>query len=119
MGSAPIFDQRGQHVTYQYNSAGNINFGAVQNGVDLVGELQKLKAELANAVKAGVVDQDTATDADYQLTKAAQQAQKPAPEKQSLLKHLTEAKALVAGVTALSGMVTGLGQALEMAQHLF
>ena len=30
-----IFDQRGQQVTYQYNAAGDINFGAVQNRMDL------------------------------------------------------------------------------------
>ena len=40
-----IFDQRGQRVTYQYNAAGDINFGAVQNRMDLVGELGKLQRE--------------------------------------------------------------------------
>ena len=32
-----IFDQRGQRVTYQYNAAGDINFGAVQNRPDSSG----------------------------------------------------------------------------------
>jgi hypothetical protein len=49
-GSMTVFDQSNQHVNYQYNSNGDINFGAVQNRIDLVGELEKLKAEL---VKAG------------------------------------------------------------------
>jgi hypothetical protein len=34
-----IFDQRGQRVTYQCNAAGDINFGAVRNRMDFVGEL--------------------------------------------------------------------------------
>ena len=67
---------------------------------------------------AGAIDQDAATDAEYELTKAAQQAQRPTPDKQSLLGHLTAAKQLVAGATALSDLVTGLGQAIETVQHV-
>lgn len=36
------FDQRGQRVGSQYNAAGDINVGAVQNRMDLVGALEKL-----------------------------------------------------------------------------
>ena len=46
-----VFDQRGQQVTYQYNAAGDINFGAVQNKADVVGELKNLQAELAGAIR--------------------------------------------------------------------
>ena len=52
-----IFDQRGQQVTYQYNAAGDINFGAVQNRMDLVGELGKLQREMTQAKQAGVFDE--------------------------------------------------------------
>jgi len=45
----PIVDQRGQQVTYQYNAAGDINIGAVQNRTELVGELRKLKGEIEQA----------------------------------------------------------------------
>jgi hypothetical protein len=57
-----IFDQRGQQVTYQYNAAGDINVGAVQNRMDLVGELGKLQRELTQARQAGVLDEGVATD---------------------------------------------------------
>jgi hypothetical protein len=30
-----VFDQRGQHVNYQYNACGDINFGQVQNRAHL------------------------------------------------------------------------------------
>jgi YD repeat-containing protein len=33
----PIFNQRGQQVTYQYNAAGAINVGTVERRIDLAG----------------------------------------------------------------------------------
>jgi len=36
------FDQRGQHVSYQYN-AESINFGSVQNTMDFVEALRQLQ----------------------------------------------------------------------------
>lgn len=115
----PVFDQRGQHVTYQYNAAGNINFGTVQNQVDVLDELTKLQAELTKAIEADIFDEDTATDAEYQLKKAVQQAQKPEPEKKTVLEHLQEAKALIEGVAAAAGLVTALSQAAAMVQKFF
>jgi hypothetical protein len=112
-----IFDQRGQQVTYQYNAAGDINFGAVQNGIDLVGELGKLQREMTQAKQAGVFDEGVATDAEYQLTKAVQEAKKPAPDKKTLLDHLGSAKTLVEGVTAAGGLVTALTKAVELVQQ--
>jgi hypothetical protein len=113
-----VFDQRDQHVMYQYNAAGNINFGAVQNRVDLVDELEKLQTELTAARRAGIFSEEIATDATFQLTKAVQQAQQPAPDKKTLLNHLNSAKTLIEGVTAASGLVTALVKAAELVQKL-
>ena len=113
------FDQRGQQVTYQYNAAGDINFGAVQNRLDLVGELGKLQGEMTKARQAGVFDEGVATDAEYQLTKAVQEAKKPAPDKGTLLGHLGNAKTLVEGVAAAGGLVTALTKAAELVQQFF
>ena len=115
----PIFDQRGQHVIYQYNAAGAMNFGAVQNRLDVVGELAHLQAELRNAIQAGLLDEEVATDADYQLTKAVQQAKKPAPDKKTLLEHLHGVKTLIEGVAAANGLVSALTKAVEVVQQLF
>ena len=114
-----IFDQRGQHVLSQYNAAGDINFGAVQNRMEVVGELEKLQAELRQALQAGLLDEDVATDADYQLTKAVQQAKKPAPDKKTLLEHLHGVKTLIEGVAAANGLVSALTKAVEVVQQLF
>ena len=114
-----VFDQRGQHVTYQYNAAGDINFGAVQNKVDVIAELEKLQVELAKAIEANVFDEDTGTDAEYQLKKAVQQAKKPEPDKKTVLDHLNEAQALIEGVAAAAGMVGALTTATQLVQQLF
>jgi len=113
------FDQRGQQVTYQYNAAGDINFGVVQNRMDLVSELGKLQQEMTKAKQAGLFDEGVATDAEYQLTKAVQEAKKPAPDKQTLLGHLGGAKTLVEGVAAAGGLVTALTKAAELVQRFF
>jgi len=117
--SMAVFDQRGQHVMYQDNAAGNINFGAVQHRVDVVGELEKLQTELTVARQAGVLNEETATDATYQLTKAVQQAKQPEPEKKMLLTHLHSAKTLIEGVTAASGLVTAFVKAAELGCQAF
>src|SRR5437762_13756993 len=102
------FDQRGQRVTYQYNAAGNINIGGVQDRADLAGELEKLRAEVSKAREGSALDEDTATDAEYQMSKAVQQARKPEPDKKSLLDHINTAKSLIEGAAAAAPAAASL-----------
>ncbi|MBI2332645.1 MAG: hypothetical protein HYU84_10890 [Chloroflexi bacterium] len=44
------FDQRKQKVNTQYNIAGNVNFSNVDNGIEFVRELQKLRDEIKGIV---------------------------------------------------------------------
>ena len=113
-----IFDQRGQQVSYQYNAAGDVNVSAVQHRIEIVHALEKLKTELVNATQAQIIDPEVATDAEYQLTKAIQHAVKPEPNKKTLLDHINQAKALIEGITAASGMVTTLIQAAQLVQRI-
>ena len=113
------FNQRGQRVTYQYNAAGDINFGAEQNQKDLVRELGKLQGEMTKAIQAGVFSEMVATEAAARLTQAVQEARQPAPEKHVMLHHLSSAITLVGSVSAASGLVTGLGKALELLEEFF
>jgi hypothetical protein len=113
------FDMRGQRVTNQYNAGRDINFGAVQTPIDFIAELEKLKGQFAQAKEAGIISEETTTDAQYQITKAIQQARKPDAEKKKIMDHLNSAKTLISGVTAASGLVTALVGAVEVVQRLF
>lgn len=85
------FDMRGQSVTNQYNAGRDMNFGVVQTPEDLVTALEQLHEQITQAKNAGTLSEETTTDAQYQITKAAQQARKPAPDKKTIVDHLTTA----------------------------
>ena len=113
------FDMRGQHVTNQYNAGRDINFGAVQTPEDLIAALEQLNEQIVQAKIVGVLSEETVTDAQYQVTKAAQQAKKPDPDRKMIVDHLTTAKTLIEGVTAASGLVTALLSAIHIVSILF
>ena len=113
-----IFDQRGQQVTYQYNAAGNINFGSVQNTYDLAAELEKLEAEIGKAREAQAIDKLTASRASTPLIEAAEEAKKPEPDKQSLLGYLSNVKGLLEGVTAVEGIGQAITKAYEWVEKM-
>lgn len=111
-----IFDQRGQHVNYQYNASGNINIGAVQNKLELINQLRKLQEEVVIASEQKSLDKDNATDAEYKLKKAVLEAEKMEPDKPTLIEHLSTAEKLVSGVSSLAAAI---GQAIEKIVDLF
>jgi len=113
------YNQQGQQVTYQYNAAGNINFGAVQNRQDLIVELEKLQADLSKAVDDPSIDADVVLDAETAVRKAIVQAKKPEPDKKTILDRLNEAKALLAGVGAAAGAIEALLKAVDFVQKHF
>ncbi len=113
------FDQRDQRVNTQYNAGRDMHFGAIDTPADLVSELEKLKLQIAQAAQSGILPEETATDAEYQVTKAIQQAKKPDLEKKTLLDHLTTTKALLENMAAASGLVTALVGAIQVVQKLF
>ena len=113
------FDQRGQKVNYQYNAAGNINFGSVQDKVDVSEELQKLLAEVRKAAEANVFGDEVAVDVEAKVKKAIIQSQKPESDKKTTIDYLNEAKALIEGITSASGLVAGIVQAIEMIRRVF
>ncbi len=118
-GKVSVFDQRNQQVNYQYNAAGDINFGAVQNQIALVHQLEALKAELRKAGDAQVIDGEIVDDAEYQLTKAISQAKKPEPDKKTLVEHLSTAKTFLETTAAAVALVGDIGAAIDAVQKLF
>src|SRR5262249_29928761 len=103
----------------QYNAGRDMSFGAVQTPEDLVTVLEQLHEEFKKAEEVGALPEETATDAQYQITKAAQQAKKPNPDKKSIIGYLTAAKGLVEGVTATTGLVEALNTTIQMVHKLF
>ena len=99
------FNQQGQTVQYQYN-AETINFGEVRTPDDFRLQLKNLQAELNRAIKAKAIPDEKAIDAEAQVKKAILQADKPTPDKKTLIEHLTSAKELVANVGGLAVAVT-------------
>jgi len=122
MSDKPVFDQRNQTVGYQYNAAGDMKFAAAADRADVVTQLEKLRGELDKASSGGAIGEEKATDADYQLTKAVQQA-RSGGKKESILSHLRSASVIIEDVaktsTALSGLVMALGSAADAVQRFF
>lgn len=112
------FDQRKQKVKYQYNANGNINFRATQNDAEIVSELKKLQAELLKAIQLGGIEEETAVDAKYYMEKAVLQSQKDSPNKKKMLDSLETVKSLLGGLLTLSGLATGISEAIQAIQSL-
>jgi hypothetical protein len=113
------FDQRGQKVHSQYNVGRDMNFGMVQNSIELVAELEKLKEGVIRASQNGILDKKQSTEVEYQITKAAQEAEEPKPDKKTIVDYLTTAKALIEGLAATGGLVTAMIGAIEAVQKVF
>lgn len=114
----PTFDQRGQHVTYQYNVAGNMNFGSATTNDEVVTELKKLLQEIAKATNAGAIEPETSIDVKGKVEKAIIQADKPNPNKQSILDNINGAKTLIEGMASAVGLVSGFVQAIDMIRRV-
>ena len=116
------FDQRGQHVNYQYNAAGDINFAAVGKQDELAEQLKKLLEELRTAREAGVLSEDGASDAEYNLERAIEVGAKPDADKSRLSRYLESAKnAVTDGTVVLNatvGLIGAFNGALQALQRL-
>jgi len=113
------FDQRQQSVSYQYNAAGNINFGQVENQAQLVAQLAELKAELSRAKEAGAASEEQVTEAQQHIDKAVAEAKKPQPDKRTVTGFLEGAAKVLSGVAALGSLVAAIRKAIEAAGVLF
>jgi hypothetical protein len=118
-GTVTAFDQRGQHVQYQFNAAGNINIERIQSMGELVKEIEKLRGEIDQAKKAGAVSEATAIEAQYHLLEAAREAASENPNKSTMLEKIGKAKDLLKDISSLAGLVTSLIKITEVAGKLF
>ena len=112
-----VFDQRGQHVKYQYNAAGNINFGAIQDRQAFIEELEKLRQEIELAKDVNVIPSDTATEAEYHILQAKKEAQKDKPNERSFKLHITNAIILLKDIAAVASLASALNDLIQLS-HL-
>jgi hypothetical protein len=112
------FDQRDQKVTYQYN-ADVINLNSVSNRVDFAREIENISSEIGRASTLNAIDPLQAKQAQEALKLAAEEAQKPEPNKGRIASLLETAGNVVKGATALGGLYLGINKAIELAHQLF
>jgi hypothetical protein len=114
-----VFDQRGQHIQYQYNAAGNINFAAAQDATQLVLQLDLLKQELIKAHEEKAISELTESKAKTPLLEAIEEAKRPEPDRKSLLSYLAQAKDYLKDIAAVSGLVEAITEACRWVEsHL-
>ncbi len=113
---ASIIDQRGQQVRYQYNAAGNISFGTVQNSDDLISQLDLLKQELVKAREKQAITELTESKARTPLLQAIEEAKRPQPDKISLLSYLAQAKDCLKDIAEVNGIVEAFVKAYAWVQ---
>ena len=119
MYAMATFDQRGQTVNNQYNAGRDINFGAANSREDVVQELKSLLSEVTKATQAGAIQEEAAVDVEANVRKAIIHAEKPEPDKKSILDYLTAASGVLKGIASATGLMTGLAQAAEAVRRLF
>jgi len=117
-GPVSIFDQRGQHVEYQFNVAGNINLDDVQSVDQLVNQIAHLRAEIDQAKRVGAVPEDVAVEAQYHLLEASRQAKSERPDRSTLLDNIRRAKDLLKDISAVASLVTTLAKLADVAMKL-
>lgn len=112
------FNQAGQtniaggvHITGGIFNTGILNTGGLPAPVDLPAELRKLLAQVTQAGQQGLLDDITTIDAESALKKALILAGRPAPDRQSILTHLTNAQATITAApnaTATRSLTTAI-----------
>ncbi len=102
------------------NIAGqDLSFGSVQNKLELLSQLEKLKEAFIRAGETQIIEEETAIDAEAGIRKAIGQVKKPAPDKKSILDYLPAVRSLIEGIAGAGGLVTSIAGAIETVHKLF
>jgi hypothetical protein len=118
-GSMALFDQRGQHVQYQFNAAGNINVDQVHSRDELLAELAKLREEVDRAKQSGAISQEVAIEAQYHLLEVSREAASDHPDKSNVRNSLSKAREVLKDLAAVAGLAASLTKLAEVASKLF
>lgn len=113
-GSVTVFDQRGQHVQYQFNAAGDIDLGAVKTIEQFSHQLDSLRTEIQAAKDADVIPEEAALEAEYHVLQAGKEASADDPDKSTILDHIGRAKEILGDLAAAAGLVKAIAEAAEV-----
>lgn len=104
------FNQQGQHVCgNQYNTGRDM----------VITELQNLQTEVTKAIRAGTLNDKIAAEVESKINSDIVQAQKPKPEKKTIVEYLDEAKKLIEGLTSASGLVAAIIKTADLVRTVF
>ena len=117
------FKQTNQTVQHQYNaetinqySAQTIEFGNATNREEFLRELKKLQNSICKAIETKQLTGENSIDAESYLKKSILQAEKKAPNKTTIIEHLTKAKEYV---TSVNSLATAVNKMVELAESIF
>lgn len=114
-----VFDQRNQKVNYQYNANGDINFAQVESKTDFIHQLELIKNEISVCSKNNIAEESKLNEVENRIDRAISSAKKSKPIKERIVNFLIDAQRIISGIVAMSGLVKGITDAIEIARKLF
>ena len=113
------FNQKNQTVYGSQYNADTIQIGEVNNRVDLVTAIERVRAEIENALAANAIDAGTADIARDNLTNALVEARSETPSRGKLTAYLNGAKGVLTGAAGAASIVLALSKLAELADQVF
>ena len=74
---------------------------------------------MTKAFSEGAIDAENGVDVEAKVKKAIIQAEKPKPDKQSILENIEGAKKILEGIASATSLVVGFVQAAETVRKFF
>ena len=113
------FNQQNQKVGGNQVNIGEINFSSVQNKSNIPNELIKLITELDKVAQNGIIKVEVAERAKTEVEKAINESQNQNPNPNTIVDFLGKAKTILEGFTSVTGLVTAIGEGINMIRRLF
>ena len=96
-----------------------MHFGPIQNGSDLIEQMQQLSDTLNQFIIDNKIDAQEGTKAKEALKNATREVNQPKVNKATLTGYLNSAKEILAGVSAAGGLVNGITHIIQAIGGLF
>ena len=117
-GIMSVFDQRGQHVQYQFNAAGDINIDSINSTEHIATELAKFRAEIDKAKIANAISEEIATKSQDYLLEAEREVRVKKSKQSSVLSAIGKAIDILKSTASMAGLVTSLTKLAKVVKDL-